>query len=82
MAYKLTFPCKSTDVNGDIVNTERTVVFDNKEELLEYVSGDTDGDKYGSGLLHILKYDNDLYAQVGKMCNRVAYLLRESQEKS
>lgn len=72
--YKLTFPCELIDINGNIVNTEQTVVFDNKEELLEYVSGDTDGDNYGSGLVRIRKYDNDLYARIGKMCNHISHL--------
>ena len=82
MAYKLTLPCKLIDVNGNIVNTEQTIIFDNREELLEYVSGDTDGDNYGSGLLRIRRYDNDLYAQVGKMCNHIAHLLwRENTSK-
>ena len=75
MDYKLTFPCEVTDINGNVVNTEKTVVFSNKEELLEYISGDTDGDNYGSGLLRIRKYDNNFYTQLGKTCNHIAHLV-------
>ena len=75
MDYKLTFPCEVTDINGNVVNTEKTIMFSNKEELLEYISGDTDGDNYGSGLLRIRKYDNNLYTQLGKTCNHIAHLL-------
>jgi len=80
--YKFTFPCKLKDVNGNIVDAEKFVVFDNKEELLEYISGDMDGNNYGSGLLRIRKHDEDFYTKVGKMCNRIAYLLwRENVSK-
>lgn len=73
--YKLTVPCTVVDINGNTVNTEKMIVFTNKEELLEYISGDTDGDNYGSGLINIRKYDNKLYEEVGRMCNHITHLL-------
>jgi len=73
--FKLTAPATIIDINGNTVDTEKVVIFSNKEELLEYVSGDTDGDNYGSSLIRIKEYDNELYAQVGKMCNRLVHLL-------
>ncbi|MBP5423857.1 MAG: hypothetical protein J6Y78_15580 [Paludibacteraceae bacterium] len=74
--FKLTFSCKLTDINGNIVDTEKTVVFDNKEELIEFMSGDTDGDNYGSSLIRIKEYDNELYTQIGKVCNHISYLFQ------
>lgn len=73
--YKLTAPCKIVDINGNIVDKEDVILFDNKAELIEYVTGDTDGDAYGSGLLRIRECDKDLYAKVGKMCNYITHLL-------
>lgn len=75
--FKLTAPVTIIDVNGNSNETEQTIVFSNREELIEFISGDTDGDVYGSSLIHIKEYDNELYTQVGKMCNHiVAHLLR------
>ena len=69
--YKLTIPCQSTDVNGNIVDEETTVVFDSKEEVIEFLSGDCDGDNFGSSLLRIRSYDNKLYEEVGRTCNHI-----------
>ena len=77
--YKLTFPCILTDVNGNVVNTEKTVVFDDKEELIEYLSGDTDGDNHGSSLLRIKDFDKKLYEDIGGMCNIISHLLLQEE---
>lgn len=76
--YKLTVPCTVVDINGNTVNKETTLVFANKEELISYLSGDTDEDEYGCGLINIRKYNNKLYEEVGRMCNHMSYLLGES----
>ena len=72
--FKLTTPVTIIDVNGNSNETERTFVFSNKEELIEFISGDTDGDNYGSSLLKFRQYDNKLYEEVGRICNHITYL--------
>ena len=76
--YKLTSPYTVVDIDGNIVNTEKTLIFTSKEELISYLPGDTDGDKYGCGLINIRKYDNKLCEEVGRMSKHMSYLLAES----
>ena len=79
--FKLTTPVTVIDVNGNSKEAERTFVFDNKEELIEFISGDTDGYNYGSSLIRIKEYDNELYTQVGKVCNYISCLLQNENTK-
>lgn len=76
--YKLTFPCQFVDIDGNMVDGERTVMFTNKEELIEYLSGDVNGDNYGSSLLRIREHDIKLYEEVGRMCNHMVKLLKQN----
>ena len=80
--YKLTSPCTMIDINGNLVDAEKMVIFDNKKELIEYLHGDVDGDNYGSGLLRIKDCDEKLYKEIGRMCNRISYLLQQEKTNS
>lgn len=79
--YKLTFPCTLVDITGNVVNTEKTIVFDNRKELIEYLSGDTDGDSYGSSLIRIKDFDKKLYEDIARMCNQILYLHQQDEKQ-
>lgn len=70
--YKLTIQAKVKDIKDNITDKEVVIEFNNKEELIEFLSNDMDGDNYGSSLVRIRKYDDDLYTFLGKMCNHIA----------
>lgn len=79
--YKLTSTCKQIDIDGNIIDAEQTVIFSSKESLIEYLSGDHDGDNYGSGLIRILEQDAKLYPQIGKICNSIVRTIERQNEK-
>lgn len=80
--YKLTMPCTKVDINGNITDSETTVMFDNKDELIQYLSGDTDGDEYGSSLSKIQKFDKELYREIGLMCNHLTRLFNSASSNT
>ncbi len=55
--YKLTFPCTLIDINGNVADTENIIIFSNEENLISFLSGDTDDDNYRYGLINVRKYD-------------------------